>query len=168
MNAFKAGLINSQCCNHFPFTQLTQCHWLQTVDVQDRSRSCTPCSGAASRAVPPPHVSTPPRTGGLPATRVFTARAGLLPARRALTYARALRMTLGDIRFGPPSLLRSQPVVLSAPSTGARLRRVPPISPFQTWRRASFHSTDHSGHAGRIGQGSWRLPVIRSSFRRGS
>ena len=116
----------------------------------------------------PPHVSTPPRTGGLLATRVFTARAGSSPARRALTYARALRMTLGDIRFGPPSLLRSQPVVLSALSTGARLRRVPPISRFQPWRRTPFHSTDHSGHTGRIGQGSWRLPAIRSSFRRGS
>ena len=59
MNAFKAGLINSQCRNHFPFTQLTQCHWLQTVDVQDRSWSCTPCSSAASRAVPP-HTSARP------------------------------------------------------------------------------------------------------------
>ena len=83
MNAFKAGFINSQCCNHFPFTQLTQCHRLQTVDVQDRNWSCIPCSGAASRVVPPPYVSTPPRTGGLPATRAFTARAGSSPAQRA-------------------------------------------------------------------------------------
>ena len=59
MNAFKAGFINSQCCNHFPFTQLTQCHWLQTIDVQDRSWSCIPCSGAASRVVPPPTSARP-------------------------------------------------------------------------------------------------------------
>ena len=49
MNAFKAGLINSQCCNHFPFTRLTQCHWLSQLALY-------PYSSAASRAAPP-HTS---------------------------------------------------------------------------------------------------------------
>ena len=115
----------------------------------------------------PPHVSTPPLTGGLPVAHAPTARAGSFPALRSITCDCAFTMTSASIRFGPPSLLRSRPVVLSAPSTGARLRRVPTISPLQPWRRAPFHLTNRPGHAGRIGHGSWRLLAIRSAFRRG-
>ena len=138
----------------------SQCHWLQTVDVQYRNWSCTPCSGG-------PHTSVCPRTGGLPVAHAPTTRAGSFPALRSMTCDCAFPMTSASIRFGPPSLLRSRPVAPSAPSTGARLRRVPTISPLQPWRRAPFHLINRPGHAGRIGHGSWRLLTIRSAFRRG-
>ena len=115
----------------------------------------------------PPHTSACPRTGGLLVAHAPTARAGSFPALRGITCDCALIMTSASIRFGPPSLLHSRPVALLAPSTGARLWRVPTISPLQPWRRAPFHSTNHSGHAGRIGHGSWRLLAIRSTFCRG-
>ena len=97
MNAFKAGFINSQCCNHFPFTQLTQCHWLQTVDVQDRSWSCTPCSGAASRAVPPPRQHAP-------SNRRFTGDTRFHSTRRFVTGATCAYVCLraqDDVRGYP-------------------------------------------------------------------
>ena len=118
------------------------------------------------------HARCPPTRQHAPLNRRFTGGTRSHSTRRfvpgiAQHYVRLRStMTSASIRFGPPSLLRSRPVALSAPSTGARLRRVPTISPLQPWRRAPFHSTNHSGHAGRIGHGSWRLLAIRSAFLR--
>ena len=138
-----------------------------------KQQACRAAAGAAIpvvtllRALCPPHTLACPRTGGLPVVHAPTARAGLFPALRGITCDCALTMTSPSITFGPPSLLHSRPVVLSALSTSAWLRRVPTISPLQPWRRAPFHLTNRPGHAGRIGHGSWRLLAICSAFRRG-
>ena len=59
MNAFKAGHMNSRLLRSIPLSHsLSQCHWLQTVDVQGRSWCCTPAV-TQRRARCPPHVSVP-------------------------------------------------------------------------------------------------------------
>ena len=132
---------------------LPQCHWLQTTDVQDRSWSCTPCSDAASRAVPPTRQHPPLDrrfTGGTHPT----ARTGLQPTLPGVSRVRPLTVTSAKrcpTRSASP--VAPRPVVLSTSSTGAQLRCASAIWPLRVWRRVLLHWSDPPGHAGGIGRG---------------
>ena len=149
MNTFKINYIITGCCSHFSI------HTVFAVSLVAHSKRAVlqlalhPLQSRMSRAVPPTRQRAPKpvvyRRHTLP--RHAPVRS---PTLSGILRVRLLVVTLADVRRDPPTLSRSRAAVLSAPSTGARLRRALPISPFQAWRHVPFRYTDRSGHAGSI------------------
>ena len=131
MNAFKAGLINSQCCN-------SHSHGSHSV-TGCRSWRCTP-TAVQRRAQHLPtrqHACLNRRFTG---NTHPTARAGSLPTWPGNLRPRPLTVTSAKqypTRFASP--VAPRPIVLSSSSTGAGLRCVSAIWPFRVWRRVPFH-----------------------------
>ena len=146
MNAFKAGHMNSDCCDQFP-TPTTL-----IVSLAVAASAAYPAA-VQRHARRPPHVSMPLE----PAVywqHTPTACASSQLALPGISHARPLTVTSAKryrTRFASP--VAPRPVVLSASSTGARLRCASAIWAFRVWGRVLFHSSDRSGHAGGIGRG---------------